>query len=182
MFQSELDWNGTNKLRGLKMLIDDHVTPNTVMAEIGSFSGASSELFALHCKEINCIDEWKPYWEVSDSSLVVEAERRFDEMSIYYDNIIKRKFSSVEAATLFPDEFFDLVYIDAAHDMKNVVNDIKAWWPKVKIGGILAGHDYHYDPNIKVYEVVNDLLGQLGKIEIYPDSSWAVKRIDAQLK
>ena len=50
---------------------------------------------------------------------------------------------SVEAAELFPDEYFDMVYIDAFHTFDAVTQDIKAWLPKVKISGILGGHDYN---------------------------------------
>jgi len=50
---------------------------------------------------------------------------------------------SVEASTLFPDEYFDMVYIDALHTFDAVTQDIKAWLPKVRIGGILGGHDYN---------------------------------------
>jgi len=51
---------------------------------------------------------------------------------------------SVEVAKDFPDEYFDYVYIDAIHEYDNVTEDIKAWFPKVKKGGILAGHDFWY--------------------------------------
>jgi predicted O-methyltransferase YrrM len=50
--------------------------------------------------------------------------------------------STVLALRLFPDEHFDFVFIDAAHDYASVVADIRGWLPKVKHGGILAGHDY----------------------------------------
>jgi hypothetical protein len=49
---------------------------------------------------------------------------------------------SVQAAKDFKDEFFDYVYIDAAHDYNNVLADLNAWYPKVKYGGMLAGHDW----------------------------------------
>ena len=49
---------------------------------------------------------------------------------------------SVDASMIFPDNFFDFVYIDAAHDVENVKKDLNAWYPKVKKGGIFAGHDY----------------------------------------
>lgn len=46
------------------------------------------------------------------------------------------------AVDLFPDEFFDVVYIDADHSYEGASRDIKLWYPKVKIGGLFAGHDY----------------------------------------
>lgn len=49
---------------------------------------------------------------------------------------------SWKAALSFPDEHFDFVYIDAGHDYHSVRKDIRAWWPKLKSGGIFAGHDY----------------------------------------
>ena len=43
------DYNDrVNQLKGLKMLIDEYINENTVMVEIGSFSGISSELFSLY--------------------------------------------------------------------------------------------------------------------------------------
>ena len=49
---------------------------------------------------------------------------------------------SLEAAKLFPDGYFDMVYIDASHFYEDVLADIAAWKSKVRPGGILGGHDY----------------------------------------
>jgi hypothetical protein len=49
---------------------------------------------------------------------------------------------SFEAAEHFPDEYFDYVYIDADHSYEAVKRDLADWYPKVRKGGILAGHDY----------------------------------------
>jgi hypothetical protein len=46
------------------------------------------------------------------------------------------------AVSDFPDEFFDYVYIDGEHLYDWVKRDIEMWYPKVKNGGMLAGHDY----------------------------------------
>ena len=43
----------------------------------------------------------------------------------------------------YEDESFDYVYIDSSHLYEDTVRDIAKWWPKVKKGGILAGHDYN---------------------------------------
>ena len=40
------------------------------------------------------------------------------------------------------DGFFDFIYVDARHDFKGVYEDLVAWWPKLRAGGIMAGHDY----------------------------------------
>lgn len=55
--------------------------------------------------------------------------------------------------TLFPDSFFDFIYIDSWHGYKPVKRDM-GWWVKLKPGGIFAGHDYEeqwVDPAGKVY-------------------------------
>lgn len=54
---------------------------------------------------------------------------------------------SVNASRLFPEASLDFVYIDANHAYEYVKEDIEAWWPKVRPGGILAGHDFVPDGN-----------------------------------
>jgi predicted O-methyltransferase YrrM len=50
---------------------------------------------------------------------------------------------SWEVATRFSGyPIFDYVMLDADHAYESISRDIAAWWPKVRPGGILAGHDY----------------------------------------
>lgn len=49
--------------------------------------------------------------------------------------------ASVDAAALYADASLDFVWIDASHATQPVYDDLDAWWPKVKPGGIIAGHD-----------------------------------------
>jgi hypothetical protein len=49
---------------------------------------------------------------------------------------------SAVAASQIPDNTIDFVYLDARHDFMGIVADIHAWWPKVRIGGVFAGHDF----------------------------------------
>ena len=42
----------------------------------------------------------------------------------------------------YPDNSLDFVYIDALHDFDSVYRDVSLWYPKVKIGGIISGHDF----------------------------------------
>jgi len=65
--------------------------------------------------------------------------------------------ASVEAALDFEDESLDVVFIDAAHDYDNVLADITAWYPKVKKGGIVSGHDVKHNP---IRRALNDFFGE----------------------
>ncbi len=47
-----------------------------------------------------------------------------------------------EAAKLVPDNSLDYIYVDARHDYCGVREDLRTWWPKLRMGGIFAGHDY----------------------------------------
>jgi predicted O-methyltransferase YrrM len=49
---------------------------------------------------------------------------------------------SWDGAIHYEDKSLDFVFIDAGHDYDSVMKDIKAWLPKVKVGGIIAGHDF----------------------------------------
>ena len=52
------------------------------------------------------------------------------------------RLESTEACKLIPDQYFDFVYIDTSHFYEETKEDILAWLPKVRRGGILGGHDY----------------------------------------
>lgn len=156
-----------NSLKGLYDLIQEYITPKTKMVEVGSFSGISSELFALHCEEISCVDRWVSYNEINNPE-ITEGERRFDKLVTKYTNIKKIKLSSEEAAEMFENGSLDFVYIDAAHDYENVKRDILCWLPKIKLGGAIAGHDITIPG---VAQAVNEIFEEAKQ---YDDTSWLV--------
>ena len=66
---------------------------------------------------------------------------------------------SVQAALYLEPIKFDMVFIDGSHDYESVVEDIKAWKPMVRSGGIICGHDRGYPP---VTNAILDTLGNPG--------------------
>eukprot|EP01065_Artemidia_motanka_P027018 TRINITY_DN3225_c0_g1_i1.p1 TRINITY_DN3225_c0_g1~~TRINITY_DN3225_c0_g1_i1.p1 ORF type:complete len:413 (+),score=114.82 TRINITY_DN3225_c0_g1_i1:46-1239(+) len=49
-----------------------------------------------------------------------------------------------DAAARFANRSVDFLYIDARHDYKAVTEDLEAWWPKLRPGGVMSGHDFFY--------------------------------------
>lgn len=72
------------------------------------------------------------------TALEQSAHQKLDK----YDTYTFIKELSVDASKEFEDGELDFVYIDANHSEPYVSQDIEAWTPKVRKGGIVAGHDY----------------------------------------
>jgi len=152
-----------NLLHGLYDLIREHITKESIVVEVGSYTGVSSELFALFCKQLYCIDNWQGFAE--------KAEKIFDELIPKYNNIVKIKSTSHNAAKTFQDYSVDLVYIDAKHTYEAVKDDILSWVPKIKHNGIISGHDYNWSG---VKKAVDEIFYNK-HIKIYKDESWLIK-------
>lgn len=77
----------------------------------------------------------------------------------------------------FMPEDIDVVFIDAAHDYQSCREDIRLWWPLVRAGGFLCGHDYqHAFPG--VMRAVADSFPLL-QVAVCPDSVWIVSKNEA---
>ena len=52
------------------------------------------------------------------------------------------RLTSTEAATTISNHSLDFVYLDGNHSYKGLMEDLNTWYPKIKKGGYLSGHDY----------------------------------------
>jgi hypothetical protein len=155
--------------------IVDNTTGPAHFVEIGSFKGLSSSFMAVEIAnsgkqiQFDCVDTWEGSEEhqagqvCEDSDVVNNAlfdafTRNMKPVEGFYS---PKRMTSVESAATYADNSLDWVFIDAAHDYDSVKADITAWSNKVKIGGILSGHDYGHPP---VAKAVNELLGPLPSI------------------
>lgn len=158
------------------------------LAEVGVHQGLSMSYILQACRNngnrIYAVDIWKMRSDFADSVIPGPGfeianfawERGVDLDStgtmrdisgvfksnikeLGYEDLVEcMQMPSVAASKQFTEHFFDLVFIDAGHTFEQVRADIKAWLPKVKDGGILAGHDYRVDwPG--VIEAVHEAFG-----------------------
>jgi predicted O-methyltransferase YrrM len=67
--------------------------------------------------------------------------------------------TSLEASKLFENGSLDFVFIDGDHSYQGCSTDIDCWFPKLKSGGLLSGHDYRDDKDYGVKRAVHEFLG-----------------------
>ena len=99
---------------------------------------------------MSSIDAWdtqftKAKWEQSDMD--ASYQTTINKLLPFGNRSSILKMESGTAAGLFGDNIFDFIYIDAGHQYANVKRDLNLWWPKLKPGGLFAGHDYFVRPN-----------------------------------
>ena len=125
---------------------------NGIGIEIGVATGNYSQILLdnTKLKKIYFVDTWKYF---SDGEYKDPCNVKQKKQNARYHSVVKRLSPYGERAEIikgdcselvhdFPDEYFDLVYIDANHEYKYIKRDMADWYPKVKVGGVFAGHDY----------------------------------------
>lgn len=123
-------------------------------AEIGVLAGDTSDYLLKEFPNLTmlCVDPWLEYKEVdadrSQATMSSFETTARDKLSRHGDRAQIIKLCSLEAAKIVMDGALDFVFIDACHDYDAVKSDIAAWYPKVRKGGLFAGHDYRW-PEVK---------------------------------
>jgi len=138
-------------------------------AEVGVAEG----YFSFHLLDhwpgmVYMIDPWEvqnvPGYSVHGE---LDQDARFERVTRaaakYHGRAQLLRQTSAMAALSFRDEDMDFVYLDANHSLESAREDIALWWPKVKRGGVFAGHDYlageingvHYGVKTAVDEFVS---------------------------
>lgn len=127
-------------------------------AEIGvQYGHFSLKITEFYTGKLLCIDIWQ------GESVYREAKTRLSDASKF--QLYRGK--SLEIAPLIPDNSLDFIYIDADHHYNAVKADLAAWVPKVRPGGIIAGHDYTVYDDIEVIPAVDDWCTETGyKIQV----------------
>ena len=118
-------------------------------AEIGVLYGDTSLHLLKEFPRLNLysVDPYLAYDEPDRTQQKMdqfEAEAR-GKLAPFGSRAIMMKMTSVEAAPAITDDTLDFVFIDAQHTYEAVKEDIATWFPKVRPGGLITGHDYRWD-------------------------------------
>jgi len=111
-------------------------------AELGVLRGAYSKILcqAMPGLKLKCIDPWLGFRRNSQERMDNYFYRTQRRLRHFNAEIIRKP--SMEVVKDIPDGSLDFVYIDEMHEFDPVMLDLIYWSKKVRIGGMVAGHDY----------------------------------------
>jgi hypothetical protein len=122
---------------------------NPVVAEIGCAEMLFSRdiLDTWKVSKLYLVDNWgKIEGQTGDGNAENEWHHKnyndgLKRIEPFKDRAVILRGISWDQAVNVPDESLDCVYIDCCHAYECVKRDLAAWIPKVKKGGVIAGHD-----------------------------------------
>jgi hypothetical protein len=174
------------------------VTAPSVAVELGAWKGRSTCFMGVEIANsrkpvtFHTVDHWlgtegeKAHGTDPD----VEAGRLFEVFTrniapiAEHVNVIRS--DTAEAAGQFDDETVDFLYIDAGHSRDAVLRDLRAWYPKMKVGGLIAGDDWCFEQNGErgVKSAVLEFFGMsAARLRLHPGSApnhgwrqWSIRK------
>lgn len=165
---------------------------NLVIAEVGVYRGEFAVEIYNRCRPnkfylIDCWESQEGEYERDPTNLDLAANKNqiFENVKKMFsgrDDVEIIKGFSTEACKIFSKSYFDVVYIDADHTFDAVLKDLNDWWPLVKPGGFMAGHDYIKGiPWIDVFDALNLFMSE-NSLDFYSLSqeeipSWSIRKI-----
>lgn len=112
--------------------------------EVGVANGIfAQEIHSWGVPLLYLVDTWKPTGVPGDGSMPLEwHENNLKEvMNRELGNVVLLQGLSADMAHYVEDDSLGFVYLDACHLQECVIEDLLAWYPKLKVGGVMAGHD-----------------------------------------
>ncbi len=144
---SSLDANDGEALIALARKVEK---ADALFVEVGSWTGYSASLIAQVARafggHLYCIDHWKG----STDTILAQLAKENDVYKIFETNLTKvglwnyltpMVMDSKTACNEFKDASIDFLFMDGDHRYQQFKEDLDRWLPKMKVGGIICGHD-----------------------------------------
>ena len=130
--------------------------PNLRGVELGLYQANSFCTMLQVCTNVDeliGVDKWEPYKDDIGGGNFVRDQKQIEFIRntainfIHWSGCSGRatilEMDTVEAAERYEDQSMDFVFFDAHLNRQQLENELWAWYPKIKKGGLVMGHDYH---------------------------------------
>jgi predicted O-methyltransferase YrrM len=137
----------------LERLINKCSRPGMVVFEVGTYTGGSAMTMLPHIKRMRgrlyCVDWFRGNPGVTAE--ITTSYRDHNILEIFLNNIEETGYrdyvtvlvgTSQDVSCIVAQNSADLIFIDADHRYSKVKCDILQWYPKLKPGGFICGHDF----------------------------------------
>jgi hypothetical protein len=178
---------GNTDIPDRSMILIDAIKNNgfKIGVEIGVRYGTNYNCILQECPDLkySAVDQWKEVEGFSEQNQKTGfadfKNRPVESYKSYVEEIVKKypdraeiiHTDSITGSTYFRDNSLDFVFIDADHRSEFVRADIAVWMPKLKMNGIMFGHDINY---ISVRKVADSIFGDKWKYE--GEFIWSAKK------
>ena len=128
----------------------------------------------------NAADILSSWSNVVKLSLVDPADNIHDRFKAEGDRVKLFHKYSVDGAKEFEDNTLDFVYLDGDHSYNAVKDDLHSWYPKLKVGGVICGHDFSVEDvseRLCVAWAVTEFFNQI-ELDLHTASAdfWGIKK------
>jgi hypothetical protein len=170
-----------------RCLLDEIYCERKVGVEIGVYKGALSyRLLASNPRLfLFMVDPWAPTHsaeykatgdeiaEFGQSDHDDTMRQAMEAVSPYQGQFEVIRGTSEDAVKRFKDGMLDFVFIDGDHSYRGCSLDIALWWPKLKAGGLMSGHDFRTDKDYGVIKAVKEFAGrEKRKVRLGGNYTW----------
>jgi hypothetical protein len=186
-------------IRAAELLKRLEGVPNPVGVEVGVYEAEMSASLLRNRPDLNLVmvdswegegaaykgdsGDWHANLSADDQQRIYEGAAQAVEFAKGRAHINRmRSQAAAEKAT--PSKY-DFVFIDADHSYAGCKADIEAWFPRVKDGGWIGGHDYENTdfPKFGVTEAVNEFCNRYGlELELGDNFTWFVRKQPVKFK
>jgi predicted O-methyltransferase YrrM len=143
--------------------------------EIGAYAGEGTAIFGRHFAEVVSIDPWLNGYDNGDVAShqcpMKWVHREWLERTRDLPNVRCIRGTSAGAASHFGDGSLDFVYIDGDHRYEAVRSDLELYRPKLRKGGVLAGHDLSFNA---MQQALGNVLGKETQFTVFDGDNWGL--------
>jgi Methyltransferase domain len=138
-----------------EQMVKKYAAGGTIV-ELGVWRGKSFVALLEYIKRYNAkikavaVDTWNCTGNEYPTFSAEDCSKMWDDFHFHldkagvanYENLVIHRMMTAEAAKLYEKESIDFVFIDADHADEGCYRDMVDWWPLIKSGGTMAGHDW----------------------------------------